>query len=174
VAIIAPVGRPSGCVRLLTTLSALVVAAAVFVPAAAGVEAARGINACALLKVSEVRSVLGAPASLRRGATAANCVVRGGGLLPVVSVATSGGTSTFRRLIRASGAPTTKRVRGIGTEAVTYDYVSEEPLHRARGVIVRKGARVLQLSTSDVGISPPGLPTIQHLTALARIAVRRL
>jgi hypothetical protein len=156
----------------LAALLAIAVVTAV-TPAAAEVGAPTAISACGLFRTSDVLSVLGSPASIRHGASASDCVLYGGQLLPVVVLANSSGKRGYRNLIRAAAVPV-KPLKGVGTEAVMYDHVFDEPQSVIRAVIVRKAGRVLQLSTSDVGINPPGLPRLAQLIALARIGVRRL
>ena len=158
--------------RLLAA-SWLVLTLATAVPAAAVGAKARVINACALLKAAEVRKVLAAPVDIKRGAKVTNCVFRGGAFLPVVGLTSGTGRRGFNNLVRAAGQPV-RPLKGVGTQAVTYDHTTEDPVVRSRGVIVRKGDNVLQLSTNGVGLEPPGLPTMGQLLALASIAVRRI
>jgi hypothetical protein len=131
------------------------------------------VNACALITASELRHVLGSPVDRRRGATIANCAFRAGQFQPVVVLATTGGTRSYGNLVRAVGKPV-KRLSGVGSEAVTYEHAYEDPTSHIRGVIVRKGTRVIHLSTTGIGLEPVGLATVQQLAALARVATRRL
>jgi hypothetical protein len=146
---------------------------AILAPVAAVGAPPKRLNACALITASELRHVLGSPVDRRRGATIANCAFRAGQFQPVVAVAAAGGTRSYRNLVRAVGAPV-KRLAGVGTEAVTYDHSYEDPTGHARGVIVRKGTRVIHLSTTGIGLEPVGLANVSQLVALARIATRRL
>jgi len=139
----------------------------------AGQIAAKTKPACSLLRVSDVQAVFGSPVALHKGGTVSECIVRGGDRLPVVLLANASGVRGFTNLMRAQGPPFT-RVRGLGTTAVTYDHVTDDPQGVQRGVIVRKSNFVVQLSTNDVGMSPPGLPTLAELVKLARAAVARL
>ena len=158
--------------RLAAALLGVAVAASVS-PAAAEIAAPRVITACALFRAADVRTVLGSPATLVHGAKPSECVLYGGQMLPVVVLANSSGLRGYRNLIRAATVPV-KQLRGIGTEAVIYEHFFEDPSNLVRAVIVRKGGRVLQLSTSSPGMNPPGLPRLDQLIALARIGVRRL
>jgi len=158
--------------RLAAALLGVAVAASVS-PAAAEVRAPKAITACALFRAADVRTVLGSPATLVHGAKPSECVLYGGQMLPVVVLANSSGLRGYRNLIRAATVPV-KPLRGIGTEAVIYEHFFEDPSNLVRAVIVRKGGRVLQLSTSSPGMNPPGLPRLDQLIALARIGVRRL
>jgi hypothetical protein len=153
--------------------AAVLAVTAVAALAAAQVSEAKPITACSLLKLGEVQAVLGSPAELHRGGTASECVVRGGAHLPVVMLANRSGIAGYKGLLRAAGVPL-KALRGVGTQAVTYDHEVEDPQGVARGVIVRKGTLVLQLTVNDVGPNPPGLPTVEQLVKLARIALPRL
>jgi hypothetical protein len=146
---------------------------AVAVPAAAVGGKAKVINACSLIKASELRRIIASPVDIRRGAKITNCIFRAGSFSPVIGVTSGTGRRGFNNLIRAAGQPV-RPVSGLGTQAVTYDHTTEDPVVRLRGVIVRKGANVLQLSTNGIGLDPPGLPTLGQLVALARIAVRRM
>ena len=146
---------------------------AILAPMTAAAAPPQRVNACALITASELRHVLGSPVDRRKGATVASCALRGGQFQPVVAIVTSGGTRSFNNLIRAVGRPV-QRLGGLGSEAVTYQHVYDEPASHARGVIVRKGTRVIHLSTSGIGIEPVGLATVGQLVALARIATRRL
>jgi hypothetical protein len=143
------------------------------VPAAAVGGKTRTINACSLIKAAELRKIVASPVDIRRGAKITNCIFRAGSFSPIVGLTSGTGRRGFNNLIRAAGQPV-KPLSGVGTQAVTYDHTTEDPVIRSRGVIVRKGNDVLQLSTNGVGIEPPGLPTIGQLVALARIAVRRI
>lgn len=158
--------------RLLAVLL-LVMTVAVAVPAAAVGGKSKVINACSLIKAAEVRRILASPVDIRRGAKITNCIFRGGSFAPVVGLTSGTGRRGFNNLIRAAGAQV-RPVKGLGTQAVTYDYTTENPVVRSRAVIVRKGANVLQLSTNGIGLEPPGLPTLSQLIALARIAVARI
>jgi hypothetical protein len=151
----------------------LVITVAVAVPAAAVAGESKVINTCSLIKPAEVRRILASPVDIRRGATITNCIFRGGSFSPVIGLTTGTGRRGFNNLIRASGAQV-RPVKGLGTQAVTYDYTTENPVVRTRAVIVRKGANVLQLSTNGIGLEPPGLPTLSQLIALARVAVARI
>jgi hypothetical protein len=143
------------------------------VPAAAVGAKPRVIDACSLIKASELRRILASPVDIRRGARITNCIFRAGSFSPVIGLTSGTGRRGFNNLIRAAGQPVTP-VRDLGTQAVSYDHTTEDPVVRSRGVIVRKGDRVLQLSTNGVGLEPPGLPTLSQLLALARMAVRRI
>ncbi len=125
----------------------------------AGDVAAKTKPACALLRVSDVATVLGSPVALHKGGTISECIIRGGDRLPVVLLANVSGKRGFANLMRAQGPPF-KTVRGLGTQAVTFDHVTEDPQGVQRGVIVRKDNFVVQLSTSDVGMSPPASPRL--------------
>jgi hypothetical protein len=129
--------------------------------------------ACKLLTVADVRLALGSPVALHKGGTTSECIVRGGDKLPIVLLANVAGQRGYTGLKGAQGPPFRKVAR-LGTEAVTYDHIVDDPQGVQRGVIVRKGSYVIQLSTSDVGMSPPGLPTLAMLIKLARAAVKRL
>jgi len=154
---------------------ATVVLAVAFIAALAGVQVgeAKPITACSLLRVGEVQAVLGSPAALNRGGSISECVVRGGDHLPIILLANRSGIAGYKGLMGAAGLPL-KALRGVGTQAVTYDHAVEDPQGVARGVIVRKGTLVLQLTVNDVGPNPPGLPTVNQLVKLARIALPRL
>jgi hypothetical protein len=165
----ASVRRPH---RLLAVLW-LVMTLAVAVPAAAVGGKSKVINACSLIKASELRRIIASPVDIRRGAKITNCIFRAGSFSPVIGLTSGTGRRGFNNLIRAAGQPV-RPVSGLGTQAVTYDHTTEDPVVRVRGVIVRKGANVLQLSTNGIGLEPPGLPTLGQLVALARIAVRRM
>jgi len=164
------IAHPStGFRRATAVLSAAVVAAL----AAGQVGAAKPITACSLLRLSDVKAALGSPAALNRGGSTSECVVRGGDHLPVILLVKSSGIAGYKGLLRAAGPPL-KALRGVGTQAVTYDHAFEDPQGVARGVIVRKGNVVVQLTTNDVGPNPPGLATVQQLVKLVRAAVTRL
>jgi hypothetical protein len=165
----ASVRRPH---RLLAVLW-LVMTMAVVVPAAAVGAKAKVINACSLIKPAELRRIIASPVDIRRGAKITNCIFRAGSFSPVIALTSGTGRRGFNNLIRAAGQPV-RPVKGLGTQAVTYDHTTEDPVVRSRGVIVRKGANVLQLSTNGIGLEPPGLPTLGQLLALARIAVGRI
>ena len=165
----ASVRRPH---RLLVVLW-LVVIVAVAVPAAAVGGKSKVINACSLIKPAELRRILASPVDIRRGGRITNCIFRAGSFSPVIGLTSGTGRRGFNNLIRAAGQPV-RPVSGLGSQAVTYDHTTEDPVVRSRGVIVRKGANVLQLSTNGIGLEPPGLPTIGQLLALARIAVARI
>jgi hypothetical protein len=139
----------------------------------AGEVGAKTKPACSLLRVADVQAVFGHPVALHKGGTISECIVRGGDRLPVVMLANESGKRGFAGLMRAQGPPF-KTVRGLGTQAVTFDHLTEDPQGVQRGVIVRKNNFVVQLSASDVGMSPPGLPTLAQLIRLARAAVARL
>jgi len=162
------IAHPSTGVRRVT---AVLAAAFVATLAAGQVEAAKPITACSLLRLTDVRAVLGSPAALSRGGSSAECVVRGGGRPPVIVLANSSGKQGYKDLLGAAGPPL-EALRGVGTEAVTYDRLSR--LGVTRGVIVRKSNLVLQLTTNGIGPNPPGLPTLAQLVKLARAAVKRL
>jgi hypothetical protein len=151
----------------------VVVVVAVAVPAAAVGAKSKVINACSLIKAAELRRIIASPVDIRRGAKITNCIFRAGSFSPVIGLTSGTGRRGFNNLIRAAGQPV-RPVSGLGTQAVTYDHTTEDPVVRVRGVIVRKGADVLQLSTNGIGLDPPGLPTLSQLVALARIAVRRM
>jgi hypothetical protein len=140
-------------------------------PATAG--AAAPAAACSLLKLTEVRAVLGtgAQAELSRGGSSAECIVRGGGRLPLILLVNGSGKQGYKDLLGAAGPPV-NALRGVGTQAATYDHMNR--LGVSRGVIVRKGNFVLQLSTNGIGPTPPGLATVAQLVKLARLAVQRL
>jgi hypothetical protein len=138
----------------------------------AGQGAAKTKPACSLLRVADVQAVFGAPVNLHRGGTVSECIVRGGDRLPVVLMMNPSGKRGFNNLLAAHGPPF-KTIK-LGTQAVTYDRYTDSPPLVQRGVIVRKDTFVLQLSVSDVGMSPPGLPTVAQLVRLARAAVARL
>jgi hypothetical protein len=157
----------------IRTIATFLAAAFVAVLAAGQVGAAGPVTGCSLIKLAEVRAVLGSPTNLHRGGTASECVLRAGDRLPVILLVNSAGKRGYLALKKAQGPPL-KAVRSLGTEAVSYDHLSESPQGVFRGVIVRKGTRVLQLSTSDVGLNPPGLPTVAQLVRLTRFAVKRL
>jgi hypothetical protein len=157
-------------VRRVVTLIAV---AFVVVLAAGQVAAAKAITGCSLIRVAEVRTILGSPAVAHRGGSASECILRGGDRLPIVLLVNSKGKAGYVGLKNAQGPPW-KAVRSLGTEAVTYDHVTDNPEGVLRGVIVRKGTHVLQLSVTAVGMNPPGLPTIAQLVKLARIAVQRI
>jgi hypothetical protein len=132
------------------------------------------VNTCSLIKAAELRRIVATPVDIKRGAKITNCVFRGGAFLPIVGVASSSGRRGFNNLIRAAGQPVSP-LKGLGTQAVTYDHTSGDAvIIRDRGVIVRKGNYVLQLSANGVGMDPPGLPTLGQLVALARVAVPRM
>jgi len=158
--------------RLATALLGVAVVASV-APAAAEVRAPAAIKACSLFRAAEVARVLGSPPTIQRGASPSDCILYGDSNLPVIVLANSSGNRGYRNLIRAASAPV-KRLRGVGTEAVMYNHFFEDPPSVGRGVIVRKAGRVLQLTTSGVGMDSPGLARLDQLIALARIAVRRL
>jgi hypothetical protein len=144
------------------------------VPASAIAAKPRVIVACSLIKPAELRRIVATPVDIKRGAKVTNCVFRAGAFLPIVGVTSSAGRRGFNNLIRAAGQPVTP-VKGLGTQAVAYDHTSGDAvIIRDRGVIVRKGNYVLQLSTNGVGLEPPGLPTLGQLVALAQVAVRRM
>jgi siroheme synthase len=153
--------------------AAILAVAVVAMLAAGRVEAANPPNACSLLKPADVRAALGAPVVLRRGGSVAECVIRAGQHLPIIFLAKSSGVSGYKALLRAAGPPL-KTLRGVGTQAVSYDHAFQDPQGVARGVIVRKGTLVLQLTTNDVGPDPPGLATVSQLLKLARATVQRV
>ena len=146
--------------------------AVVAVPSLASAERTKTINACKLVTKTQVEKVLGHPVDIRRGATAASCAFRGGDWVPVVGLTSNGGTTAYRRIVRAIGSRTT-RLR-LGTQAVTYDAQFGDPVLHTRGVVVRKGSAVLHLSAGGVGDNPAGLPTVAMLIRLARYATARL
>lgn len=139
----------------------------------AGQVAAKTKPACSLLRVSDVQAVFGAPVALQKGGTVSECIVRGGDRLPVVLLANASGRRGFANLVRAQGPPV-KTIRGLGSQAVTFDHVTEDPQGVQRGVIVRKNSFIVQLSVTGIGMSAPGLPTVAQLVRLARAAVARL
>src|SRR5207253_10927358 len=98
--------------RLAAALLGVAVAASVS-PAAAEIAAPRVITACALFRAADVRTVLGTPATLVRGARPSECALYGGQCLPVVVLANSSGLRGYRNLIRAAPVPV-KPLRGIG------------------------------------------------------------
>jgi hypothetical protein len=159
------IAHPSTAIRA----AAAVLAAAFVAALAAGQVAAKPTPACALLRLTEVRATLGSgsPAFLSRGGSAGECIIRGGGRLPLVLLANSAGRQGYNDLKGAPGAPL-KALRGVGTEAVTYDRLGV-----SRGVIVRKGSLVLQISTTGIG-SGANLATVAQIVKLARFAVPRL
>ncbi|MDX6411262.1 MAG: hypothetical protein QOE91_778 [Gaiellaceae bacterium] len=151
-----------------------VLAAALLVGlAAAQVAEAKPITGCSLLRLSEVRTTLGSPAALTRGGSISECIIRGGDHLPIVLLANRSGIAGYKGLLGAAGVPL-KALRNTGTQAVTYDHEFQDPQGVARGVIIRKGSLVLQLTVNDVGPNPPGLPTVAQLVKLARAALPRL
>jgi hypothetical protein len=152
----------------------LAVTVASVMPATAVAAKPRVINTCSLIKAAELRRIIATPVDIKRGAKITNCIFRGGQFLPIVGLTTNTGRRGFNNLIRAAGQPVTP-LKGLGTQAVTYDHTSADAVTiRDRGVIVRKGDYVLQLSTNGVGMEPPGLPSIGQLVALAQVAVRRM
>ena len=151
--------------------AALFAVASVAALGAGQVDAAKPITACSLLRPADVRAALGSPAALRRGGSAAECVVTAGQHLPVIFLAKNSGAAGYKALLRAAGPPL-KTLRGIGTQAASYDHTFQDPQGVARGVIVRKGTLVLQLTTNDVGPDPPGLATVAALVKLARATVQ--
>jgi hypothetical protein len=153
--------------------AALFAVAWVAVLGAGQVEAAKPIAACSLLKLADVRAALGAPAVLRRGGTAAECIITAGQHVPIIFLAKSSGVAGYKSLLRAAGPPLTT-LRGAGTQAASYDHTFQDPQGVARGVIVRKGTLVLQLTTNDVGPEPPGLATVPQLVKLARAIVQHV
>lgn len=165
----ASVRRPD---RFLAVLW-LVMTVAVAAPVAAVGGKSKVINACSLIKPAEVRRILASPVDIRRGSKITNCIFRGGSFAPVIGLTSGTGRRGFNNLIRAAGVQV-RPVKGLGTQAVTYDYTTENPVVRSRAVVVRKGANVLQLSTNGIGLEPPGLPTLSQLVALARVAVARI
>ena len=166
-----PRGLHAGRRLLVAAWLAATVAAAV--PAAAVGAKPRVVDACSLIKPAELRRIVASPVDIRRGAKITNCVFRAGSFSPIIGLTGGTGRRGFNNLIRAAGQPV-RPVSGLGTQAVTYDHTSQDPVVRDRGVIVRKGDYLLQLSTNGIGLEPPGLPTIAQLVALARIAVRRI
>jgi hypothetical protein len=165
----ASVRRPHRRLAVLWIVATMAVA----VPAAAVGGKSKVIDACSLIKPAELRRILASPVDIRRGGRITNCIFRAGSFSPVVGLTSGTGRRGFNNLIRAAGQPV-RPVSGLGTQAVTYDHTTEDPVVRSRGVIVRKGANVLQLSTNGIGLEPPGLPTLGQLVALAQIAVRRI
>lgn len=156
-------------IALLAIVASLAVLAAGPVDAAAP----KAPVACKLLRVADVAAILGSPVALHRGGTASECIIRGGDKLPIVMLANVSGKRGFTNLMRAQGPPF-KSIRGLGTQAVSYDHLTDEPQGVQRGVIVRLNSFVVQLSTSDIGMQPPGLPTVAMLVKLTRAAVKRL
>jgi hypothetical protein len=156
-------------------IAVLAIAASLAVLAAGPLDAAapKPLVACKLLRVADVAAVLGSPVALHKGGTTSECIIRGGDKLPIVMLANSSGKRGFTNLMRAQGPPFAK-VRNLGTQAVSYDHLTDDPQGVQRGVIVRKDNFIVQLSTSDVGMEPPGLPTVAMLVKLARAAVKRL
>jgi hypothetical protein len=146
---------------------------AILAPMTAAAAPPKKVNACALITAPELRRILGSPVDRHRGATVTNCAFRAGQFQPVVALVTTGGTRAYSNLIRAVGRPV-QRLTGVGSEAVTYQHVFDDPAAHTRGVIVRKGTSVIHLSTMGIGIEPVGLATVGQLVALARIATRRL
>ena len=153
--------------------AALFAVASVAVLGAGQVQAAKPVTACSLLKLAEVRAALGAPAVLRRGGTAAECIVTAGQHVPIIFLAKGSGVAGYKSLLRAAGPPL-KTLRGVGTQAASYDHTFQDPQGVARGVIVRRGTLVLQLTTNDVGPDPPGLATVSQLVKLARATVQHV
>jgi hypothetical protein len=151
-------------------LSALL--AALALPSLAGAQRVKAVDACKLLTRAQVEQVLGHPVDIRHGATITNCVIRGGSLAPIVAVTTTGGKTAYRRILRATGAKGTPL--RLGSQAIAYQTTFGDPMVLTRGVIVRKDAAVLHMSTSGVGDDPAGLPALSQIVRLARFATARL
>src|SRR4051794_10547655 len=141
-------------------------------PSLAGARGTKAIDACKLVTRAQVEKVLGHPIDVRHGATVTNCVIRGGSLAPIVAVATGGGATAFNRILPAAATKGTQLQ--LGTPAVAGQTLLGDPPVRTRGVLVRKNAAVLHMSTSGVGEDPAGLPALSQIVRLARYATPRL